>query len=1143
MAKKFKAKAKVVNKLTRDGIAEQNLATGEKKIISQKEESINLSKNNKFSDFDFKETNKETKTSVKKSYGKRYHQDNSQNNTASSEFNNNGYEDKSLTSEVYNSNKFENWEVKESNVSNELSQQQDKIIEPDIKVNKSYKNISLNREHESSLNDFKNIQNKQKFNDNSEIKQETITNDEKEDMPDKPARLQFSDNRNSLNFNRKIKSKAKMTANRKKLNTADKSNLMFSDSNELVNGSEKTKEKEKLLTDERKKAKQKRLMKQDRLNTSDKSKEKSLNADMEVLSTSKLNTADKSNLKFSDSEKTLNNDEVKAEKRPFAEEQKKLNVSHKFDYKFTESEKTLNIDTEVKIEQKPPTLEEKLKTSDKSNLRFEDSEKPSSSNEEIKTEKIIPKSNTKYNIFDKTNLRFADSEKTPINVEKADNSNKDVFDKITNSQSENDKGVKSEIKEKPPTEESKKSLRLRFFDDEKPLNDKSVNKEENPVDKKLEKLEKKAEKINTKLENAQKKLPAKRVLKAKRVFDENKQKPKIKLQFEKEVKPPGKADFKPVSAVKFGANTLKNKALNKAHQKINEVEDENVSVKATHKAEQTVENYARFRHARKSALRFSRNSAYRKVNKLEEKAKRLNFKHTYEKTKGEAKKKALSKYMQKRNIKKKYAKAARNTKKAAKAAKKTASVMADVSKKAVQLMASHPVATVIIILLFLLVFIIYAMFNLFSSVSVGSIAPVISSSYTASDTNIDKAELAYTEWETDLLKEARNAPNTHPGYDEYKYNFGDISHNPYELMAYLTVKYQGFEFQNIEADLKNIFNEQYKINYSETIETRQSGIGETYEWKILTVTITAKSFTDVIYPLLDSAEKQLFEVYMLTKGNRQYMDSPVDFNWISNISSNYGYRTHPTTGGKDYHKGVDISVPVGTDILAGHDGVVSTAAYSSSYGYYVVIDGENGLQSKYAHCDSLLVSIGQSVKKGDAIAKSGNTGEGAGPHLHLEILKNGEYLNPLYFVNTLDTGESPVYGNPGSAMGDGSLSALIAEAEKYLGYPYVFGGSSPSTSFDCSGFVCWVYTHSGVHNLPRTTAQGIYNQCTPVSESEARPGDLIFFTKTYSTTNTVTHVGIYVGNGQMIHCGDPISYSSINSRYNREHFFSFGRLN
>ncbi len=94
-------------------------------------------------------------------------------------------------------------------------------------------------------------------------------------------------------------------------------------------------------------------------------------------------------------------------------------------------------------------------------------------------------------------------------------------------------------------------------------------------------------------------------------------------------------------------------------------------------------------------------------------------------------------------------------------------------------------------------------------------------------------------------------------------------------------------------------------------------------------------------------------------------------------------------------------------------------------------------------------------------------------------------------------------------------------------YPYVWGGSSPSTSFDCSGFVCWVFTNSGVHNLPRTTAQGIYDQCTPVSASEAKAGDIIFFTGTYNSAGAVSHVGIYCGNGVMIHCGDPIKYASI----------------
>ena len=133
-------------------------------------------------------------------------------------------------------------------------------------------------------------------------------------------------------------------------------------------------------------------------------------------------------------------------------------------------------------------------------------------------------------------------------------------------------------------------------------------------------------------------------------------------------------------------------------------------------------------------------------------------------------------------------------------------------------------------------------------------------------------------------------------------------------------------------------------------------------------------------------------------------------------------------------------------------------------------------------------------------------------------------------------------GIPSEAYNDATFAKLINEAEKYLGYPYVFGGSSPSTSFDCSGFVCWVYTHSGVHNLPRTTAQGIYNQCTRVSSSEAKPGDLVFFQGTYNAGETVTHIGIYVGNNRMLHCGSPIQYTSIDTNYWRSHFYAFGRL-
>ena len=140
------------------------------------------------------------------------------------------------------------------------------------------------------------------------------------------------------------------------------------------------------------------------------------------------------------------------------------------------------------------------------------------------------------------------------------------------------------------------------------------------------------------------------------------------------------------------------------------------------------------------------------------------------------------------------------------------------------------------------------------------------------------------------------------------------------------------------------------------------------------------------------------------------------------------------------------------------------------------------------------------------------------------------------------TAPGPDYEIPGEALNDPAFAALMEEATKYIGWPYVWGGSSPSTSFDCSGFVCWVYTASGVHNLPRTTAQGIYNQCARVSPSEAKPGDLIFFTGTYDSGVPVSHVGIYVGDNKMLHCGNPIQYADITSSYWSQHFYAFGRL-
>lgn len=142
-------------------------------------------------------------------------------------------------------------------------------------------------------------------------------------------------------------------------------------------------------------------------------------------------------------------------------------------------------------------------------------------------------------------------------------------------------------------------------------------------------------------------------------------------------------------------------------------------------------------------------------------------------------------------------------------------------------------------------------------------------------------------------------------------------------------------------------------------------------------------------------------------------------------------------------------------------------------------------------------------------------------------------------LHITDGGEN---GYPGEMYNNADYLQLIAEAKKYIGMPYVWGGSTPETSFDCSGYVCWVFNETGLYDLGRTNAQGIYDACEKISREEAKPGDLIFFQGTHEVNWPVTHVAIYVGNEYMLHCGKPIGYSRFDTPYWTEHFYAFGRL-
>lgn len=308
---------------------------------------------------------------------------------------------------------------------------------------------------------------------------------------------------------------------------------------------------------------------------------------------------------------------------------------------------------------------------------------------------------------------------------------------------------------------------------------------------------------------------------------------------------------------------------------------------------------------------------------------------------------------------------------------------------------------------------------------------------------------------------------------------------------------------------------------------------------VANVSVQAKSLGMMVTDLMDREEAEIYENVYGNKGNLQVYETPIELNWYAYISNYYGYSISNATGQTMLRRGVDINVNAGREVQSAMDGIVTKVGYDNTFGNYVVTQDEDGCQIKYAYLQSISVSKGDTVTKDTVIGKTGSTGSATGSQLYLELLKDGTYYNPIFYI---ETGEGGLYGS-GIAYDNETVRRLFAEAERYLGMPYVWGGSSPATSFDCSGFVSYVFTNSGVCNMGRLTAQGIYNICTPISPAEAQPGDIIFFTGTYNAGEPVTHVGIYAGNGQMIHCGDPIQYTSINSSYWQSHFYGYGRPN
>ena len=664
--------------------------------------------------------------------------------------------------------------------------------------------------------------------------------------------------------------------------------------------------------------------------------------------------------------------------------------------------------------------------------------------------------------------------------------------------------------------------------------------------KKLDRLQNKAERAGKKTEAARKKIPKKKEYSFERVFDEKTGKAKYVLTAVEKEK-----QFKPDSPVKVVAGRVGAEYSNFTHGKVAEVEKENSAVEGAHKTEQTAEDVYHFvKRNHKSGLQRKKE----KVAKLEKKQfkKEVNFRYQkFLEENPDMQEKTLKKQMQKRlqkqRIKREYAKArragqaAKNTKEAA---AKSASFVTKVAKK-MQEIASRNVSLLVTIGIFALILImIMTAISSCGAMFSDGMSTTLAGSYMSVPAEIDAADLAFSELEMELQKEINNIETDYLDYDEYRYNLDAIGHDPFVLISYLSAVHTEFTASEVQSEIESLFEEMYELTLNPTTETRTRTVTdpetgeeteEEYTVTILEVTLTATDLGVVVAGHMNEEQKEIYALYNETHGLTQQFYTPLNLYWYSYVSSYYGYRINPVTGQEQFHRGVDIAVPTGTTVLAAMDGTVTTATYDASYGNYVVIEDSNGYCTKYAHMDTLSVSAGQTVTHGTTIGTTGNTGSSTGSHLHIECLYNGEYYNPLFYF---DVGEGTLYGespggggSPGNVIppdsyDDATVQVLMEEAARYLGYPYVWGGSSPSTSFDCSGFVCWVFTNSGVHNLPRTTAQ-----------------DIIFFTGTYNSPGPVSHVGIYCGNGVMIHCGDPIKYASINTPYWQSHFYSFGRLN
>lgn len=569
--------------------------------------------------------------------------------------------------------------------------------------------------------------------------------------------------------------------------------------------------------------------------------------------------------------------------------------------------------------------------------------------------------------------------------------------------------------------------------------------EEERATPELQKAIRKSERAADRLDEARAAIPKKKVLTKERTFDEAAGKGKTRLRFEEKEKPipGGRQQHNPLSRPMQEVGVF-------VHNKIHSVEKDNSGVEGAHKSEELAERGIRAgaRQVRKSR-RSRKLKPYRAAAKAEKAAFKANADFQYQKALHDnpqlAASNPVSRFWQKQQIKRQYAKAvrtggAKSARKAAENTRKAAKKTAEATKKTVAFVGRHWKAFLIAGCALLLLIMLMSAISSGSALFSGLVNGVIGTSYTSEDSDLVAVENNYAAKENDLQSRIDNIERDHPGYDEYRYDLDDIEHDPYVLTSILTALHLEYTRAEVQSTLAMLFERQYTLTLTEETEVR--------------------------------------------------------------------YRTERRTG-------------THTDA----EGNTHTYTYTVEvpYNYYILnVKLEN---FNLSHLPVYIMTEEQLSMYAVYMSTLGN---------RPDLFPRSAYPN----ASTLR--EPTYYDIPPEALEDETFAAIIAEAEKYLGYPYVWGGSNPNTSFDCSGYVSWVINHSG-WNVGRLGAQGLCNICTPVTGTQARPGDLIFFKGTYDTPG-VSHVGIYVGDGMMIHCGNPISYANVNTTYWKNHFYAYGRL-